>query len=102
VQDEFSEAWFSGVSIAAHVTVGTRGSPPPLYPSVDAPHPAPQYHRRQPNEKRIDEYRLMVFPVVVGSGKRLFRDGIYQTALKLVDAKTFGSGVLILAYHPAR
>jgi dihydrofolate reductase len=44
----------------------------------------------------------MVFPVVVGSGKRLFRDGIYQTALKLVDAKTFGSGVVVLAYHPAR
>ena len=49
----------------------------------------------------IDEYRLMVFPVVVGSGKRLFRDGIDQTALKLVDAKTFGSGVVVLAYQPA-
>ena len=50
----------------------------------------------------IDEYRLMVFPVVVGSGKRLFRDGIDQTALKLVDAKKFGSGVVVLAHYPAR
>jgi dihydrofolate reductase len=44
----------------------------------------------------------MIFPVVVGSGKRLFGDGIDQTALKLVDAKTFGSRVVVLAYHPAR
>jgi dihydrofolate reductase len=48
----------------------------------------------------IDEYRLMVFPVVVGSGKRLFREGIDQTALKLVDTKTFGSGVVVLTYQP--
>jgi len=50
----------------------------------------------------IDEYRLMIFPVVVGSGKRLFGEGIDQTALKLVDAKSFGSGVVILTYHSAR
>jgi dihydrofolate reductase len=50
----------------------------------------------------IDEYRLMVFPVVVGSGKRIFRDAIDQAALKLVDAKTFRSGVVVLTHHPAR
>jgi dihydrofolate reductase len=50
----------------------------------------------------IDEYRLMTFPVVVGSGKRLFGEGIDQTALKLVDAKSFGSGVVVLTYHSAR
>jgi dihydrofolate reductase len=49
----------------------------------------------------IDEYRLMVFPVVVGSGKRLFEDGIDTTILELVDAKTFGSGVVVLTYRPA-
>jgi dihydrofolate reductase len=49
----------------------------------------------------IDEYRLMVFPVVLGSGKRLFRDGSHTTALKLVDTKTVGSGVLILIYQSA-
>ena len=49
----------------------------------------------------IDEYRLMVFPVVVGGGKRLFRDGSYRTILRLVDTKTFGSGVVVLTYQPA-
>ena len=49
----------------------------------------------------IDEYRLMVFPIVVGSGKRLFEDGIETTVLELVDAKTFGSGVVALSYGPA-
>jgi dihydrofolate reductase len=49
----------------------------------------------------IDEYRLMIFPVVLGSGKRLFKDGSDTTALKLLDTKTVGSGVLILTYQPA-
>ncbi len=48
----------------------------------------------------IDEYRLMVFPIVLGSGKRLFRDT--NTKLKLVDAKTFRSGVVVLTYTPVR
>lgn len=49
----------------------------------------------------IDEYRLMVFPVVVGTGKRLFEDGAETTVLELVDTKTFGSGVVVLTYRPA-
>jgi dihydrofolate reductase len=47
----------------------------------------------------IDEYRLMDFPVVVGSGKRLF-DNIETTVLRLVETKTFGSGVVVLSYRP--
>jgi dihydrofolate reductase len=49
----------------------------------------------------IDEYRLMVFPIVLGNGKRLFPDGSDATALRLVDSKPVGSGVLILTYQPA-
>jgi class 3 adenylate cyclase/dihydrofolate reductase len=49
----------------------------------------------------IDEYRLMVFPVVLGSGKRLFRDATDITHLQLVDSRTFESGVTVLAYRPA-
>jgi dihydrofolate reductase len=49
----------------------------------------------------IDEYRLMVFPIVVGSGKRLFEDDIETTVLELVDTKNFGSGVVVLSYSPA-
>lgn len=50
----------------------------------------------------IDEYRLMVFPIVVGSGKRLFEDGNDATALSLVDVKTTSTGVAVLSYQPAQ
>jgi len=50
----------------------------------------------------LDELRLMVHPVVVGGGKRLFEDGGDQRALELVDSKTFGTGVLYLTYQPAQ
>lgn len=49
----------------------------------------------------IDELRLMVHPVVVGSGKRLFEEGGEQIALVLVDSKTFSTGVVYLTYAPA-
>jgi dihydrofolate reductase len=51
----------------------------------------------------VDEYRLMLFPVVLGSGKRLFADGTAHTTLRLVDSKPVGpDGVIILTYQPAR
>src|ERR1700722_19506547 len=50
----------------------------------------------------IDEYRLMVFPIVLGAGKRLFEDGSDTTTLRLVEAETFSSGVVLLTYQPAR
>jgi class 3 adenylate cyclase len=49
----------------------------------------------------IDEYRLMVFPVVLGSGKRLFRDESDIAHLRLVGTRTFSSGVVVLTYQPA-
>ena len=49
----------------------------------------------------IDAYRLMVFPVVLGSGKRLFRDATDMLHLELVDTRTFASGVTVLTYRPA-
>jgi dihydrofolate reductase len=49
----------------------------------------------------IDEYRLMVFPIVVGKGKRLFGDVGETRAMKLVDTKSVGpDGVLVLTYRP--
>ena len=49
----------------------------------------------------VDEYRLWVFPVVVGSGKRLFADGAIPSALRLVDSKVSTTGVVIGTYEPA-
>jgi dihydrofolate reductase len=47
----------------------------------------------------VDELRLMVFPIIVGKGKSLFEDGEDGRTLKLVDSKTFGTGVVSLAYR---
>jgi dihydrofolate reductase len=49
----------------------------------------------------VDEYRLMVYPIVLGQGKKLFRDGTEGPRLKLVDSNATGGGVLILTYVPA-
>jgi dihydrofolate reductase len=53
-------------------------------------------------EDLLDELRLMVHPVILGSGKRLFEEGGDQKTLELVDSKTFGTGVLYLTYRPAQ
>ena len=49
----------------------------------------------------VDRYRLLVYPVVIGKGKRLFKDGTSAT-LKLVSTQGFGSGVVALIYEPVR
>jgi dihydrofolate reductase len=49
----------------------------------------------------IDQYRLWVFPLVIGSGKRLFADGTVPSGLKLVDSKVSTTGVVIGTYEPA-
>jgi dihydrofolate reductase len=49
----------------------------------------------------VDELRLMVFPVVLGSGKRLFDRTSGKKPLKLVESKVVGDGVAILIYRPA-
>ena len=50
----------------------------------------------------LDELKLMVHPILVGSGKRLFEEGEEQTKLELVDSRTFSTGVLYLTYRPTR
>jgi dihydrofolate reductase len=49
----------------------------------------------------LDELRLLVHPIVVGSGKHLFPEGNEQEPLKLVDSQTFDTGVVYLTYEPA-
>ena len=48
----------------------------------------------------VDEYALVIGPIVLGSGKRLFGDGVPTTALELVDAKTTDAGAMVLTYRP--
>jgi dihydrofolate reductase len=51
-------------------------------------------------ENLLDELRLMVYPVVVGAGKRLFEGAGSPMGLELVETKTFGNGVVSLDYRP--
>lgn len=50
----------------------------------------------------IDEYHFIVNPVIVGSGKRLFKDQNNTKALKLIETRTTSSGVVILSYQPEK
>jgi dihydrofolate reductase len=50
----------------------------------------------------VDLYGIMINPIVLGSGKRLFSDGVPKTPLKLVRSVTSGTGVLIATYEPER
>ena len=49
----------------------------------------------------VDEYSLLVYPLVLGSGKRVFPDGL-RANLKLIESKTFPSGVVLMRYQPNR
>ena len=48
----------------------------------------------------MDEYRLMVYPIVLGEGKRLFREADATRKLRLTDSTITGSGVPLLTYVP--
>jgi dihydrofolate reductase len=50
----------------------------------------------------IDEYRLMVFPLVLGTGKRLFSDGFPTSRLSLVESRTAASGIVVSTYRRAQ
>lgn len=49
----------------------------------------------------VDEYHLLVFPIILGSGKRVFPEG-FSSGLKLIETKSFPSGVVLLRYQPER
>jgi dihydrofolate reductase len=53
-------------------------------------------------EEHLDELRLMVHPIVLGRGKRLFEEGGDQKTLELIESKTFNTGVVYLTYQLAQ
>ena len=64
-------------------------------------HGSPQLVQALVEQDLVDELRVMLFPVVLGSGKRLFGETTDKKRLRLVDSKVVGDGVLILTYQPA-
>jgi dihydrofolate reductase len=52
-------------------------------------------------ENLIDEYRFLVHPIIIGSGKRFFKDGMQTKGMKLVKTQTLDKGVVLDCYQPA-
>jgi dihydrofolate reductase len=65
-------------------------------------HGSPQLVQTLVEHDLVDAFHMMVFPVVLGTGKRLFGETSDKKALRLVDSKIVGDGVAILIYEPAR
>ncbi len=63
---------------------------------------SPQLARTLIEHDLVDELRLMVYPVVLGAGARLFGETSDKKPMRLVDARTVGDGVAILTYEPVR
>jgi dihydrofolate reductase len=65
-------------------------------------HGSPQLVQALVEHDLVDAFHLMVFPVILGSGKRLFGETSDKKSLRLVDSKVVGDGVAIMIYEPAR
>ena len=64
-------------------------------------HGSPQLAQTLIEHDLVDELRLMVYPVIVGAGKRLFSDTTHKKNLRLVETKTFDDGIHALVYRPS-
>jgi dihydrofolate reductase len=64
-------------------------------------HGSPQLAQTLVEHDLVDELRLMVYPVIVGAGKRLFTGTSEKKNLRLVETKTFDDGIHVLVYRPS-
>ena len=64
-------------------------------------HGSPQLAQTLIEHDLVDELRLMIYPVIVGAGKRLFTETTAKKNLRLVETKTFNDGIHVLVYRPA-
>jgi dihydrofolate reductase len=93
--------WNNSTVIRGDVATGV-GKVKEQFANDIAVHGSAQLVNTLKEQDLVDEYRLMVFPVVLGKGKRLFSDGGDLIPLKLSEAKEVGpDGVIILTYQRA-
>ena len=64
-------------------------------------HGSPQLAQTLIEHDLVDEFRLLVYPVIVGAGKRLFGGTAHTRNLSLVETRTFDDGIHLLVYRPA-
>jgi hypothetical protein len=74
----------------------------PLHNNRDGLYGSASLVRTLTNLGLIDEYQILVYPVILGNGKPLWSDISHQIKLKLVNTKTHPSGVVVLFYQPVR
>ena len=96
--EEFAAAW---PSITDETGFADRMNSLPQIRRVQDPGHADLLHTLMGRDL-IDEYRLLVHPVVAGGGKRLFSEGGAPRTLRLVEVTPFSSGVVALTYRPQR
>jgi len=92
--------WQNSVLLEGGVTTAVAGLKEQPGPEIQI-HGSSNLLQTLIKDSLIDEYHVWTFPVLLGSGKRLFADGTIPIGLKLVDTKTSTTGVVIATYEPA-
>jgi dihydrofolate reductase len=94
------EAWSNSVHIEGDAAEGLAALKKEDGPELQV-HGSANLIQSLLRENLVDQYRLWVFPLVIGSGKRLFAEGTIPSGLKLVDHKVSTTGVVMGTYEPA-
>ena len=94
------EAWSNSVLVEGDAADGLAALKAEVGPELQV-HGSANLIQTLLRHNLVDQYRLWVFPLVIGSGKRLFSEGTIPSGLKLVDSKVSTTGVMIGTYEPA-
>jgi dihydrofolate reductase len=94
------EAWTNSILIEGDAAEGLAGLKAEDGPELQV-HGSANLIQTLLRHNLVDEFRLWVFPVVIGSGKRLFADGTVPVGLRLADSKVSSTGVVMGTWQPA-
>ena len=94
------EAWSNSVAIEGDAADGIAALKAEDGPELQV-HGSANLIQTLLRHNLVDQYRLWVFPVVIGTGKRLFGDGTMPSGLRLVDSKVSSTGVVMGTWEPA-